>query len=353
MNKTVKRIIYIAITIVVIGAIAYPKLPTGEEEAATSANPKNQILTVNAQIVKESILKNQVNVTGSILADESVQLNSGIPGKVDGIYFEEGQAVKKGTVLLQLNDDETQAELDKLKFTLKLNEDNEFRQKQLLDKEAISREEYETALTTLNTTRAEIRVLEARLDKHRIYAPFDGIVGLRSISLGSYLNPGASIAELYKINPVKIEFTVPSRHLEQVNSGDEIEFSVDAYRETFNGKIYAIEPQIDPQTRSIRIRAKASNPNGKLLPGQFARISLILETLPDALLVPTEAVIPELNGKKVFLYQNGIVGSRSIETGIRTEDNVQVIDGLSPGDTVITTGILQLNQGTEVKINLN
>ncbi|CAN0196620.1 unnamed protein product, partial [Chrysoparadoxa australica] len=225
---------------------------------------------------------------------------------------------------------------------------------QLLEKEAISREEYETALTTLNTSQAEINVLKARLAKHQIRAPFDGIVGLRSISEGSYLNPGSPIAELFKINPVKVEFNVPSKYLQLVNVGDQINFSVDAYPdETFIGSIYAVEPQIDPQTRSIRIRAKANNDKSKLFPGQFARINLILETIPNALLIPTEAVIPELNGKRVFLYKNGKVESQSITTGIRSEDNVQVETGLSPGDTVLTTGILQVNQGSQVKIRLN
>lgn len=354
MNRTAKRIIYIAIILVIIGAIVYPKLPERTSEKANQpASPGSNTLTVNAIVLERENLKNQVNVTGTILADESVAVNSEVAGKVEKIYFSEGQQINKGTLLIKLNDDEVLAELEKLRFTKKLNEEIENRQKQLLEKEAISQEEYETALTTLNTTNAEIKVLQARLDKHNIRAPFSGRIGLRNISEGSYLNPGSIIAQLYKINPVKIDFSVPSRHLELVNNGDKINFTVDAYEEEFSGEIYAIEPQIDPQTRSIRLRARAENKNGKLFPGQFARINLILENLEEALLVPTEAVIPELGGKKVFLYQNGKVASQTIETGIRTETNVQVTNGLNPGDTVITTGILQINTGSEVNINLN
>lgn len=355
MSKTAKRILYVVVILIIVGAIAYPKIPksSGDETEQAPSQSESGILTVQAVVLHKENLINEVNVTGSILADESVSLNSEVAGKVDRIYFSEGQQVEKGTLLLRLNSEEVSAELEKLQFTKKLNEEIEKRQKQLLEKEAISQEEYETALTTVNTTNAEIKLFQARLEKHSIRAPFSGTIGLRNISEGSYLNPGSPIAELYKVNPVKLDFSIPSRYLEQVDVGDKIIFTVDAYDDHFSGEIYAIEPQIDLQTRTIRLRARAQNKEGKLLPGQFARIRLILETIPDALLIPTEAVIPELNGKKVFLYKNGIVGSSQIKTGIRTEKNVQVIAGLNPGDTVITSGILQIRQDTKVNVNIN
>ncbi len=354
MNKTLKRILYVAIVLVILGAIIYPKLPDENASAQGPGPASRPKITVDGLVLSGQELKNQINITGTILADESVLLNSEVAGKVQEILFEEGQYIKRGKLLVRLNEDEIKADLERLQFILKLNQDNEYRQKQLLEKEAISREEYETALTTLNTSKAEIRVLQARLDKHYIRAPFDGIVGLRSISVGSYLNPGTSIAELFKINPVKVEFSVPSKYLRLVNVGDQINFMVDAYPdEVFEGKIYAVEPQVDPETRSIRLRAMAENKAHKLFPGQFARINLILEVIPEALLIPTEAVIPELNGKRVFLYKDGKVISQSIETGLRNEESIQVEVGLNPGDTVITTGVLQINHGSEVNIQFN
>lgn len=354
MNTTAKRILYSLIVLVILGIIIYPKLPSAEDPSeATAAASASKKLTVEAKVVSKTALKNQVSMTGSLLADESVILNSEVAGKVERIFFKEGQSVSKGDLLIKLNDDEVLAEIEKLQYTRKLNEDNESRQKQLLEKEAISREEYETSLTTLNTIIAEIKVMQARLDKHRIVAPFSGVIGLRDISEGSYLNPGSKIAELYKINPIKLEFAIPSKYVAQVNAGDSLTFTVDAYDEIFNGSIYAIEPQIDPQTRSLKVRAKASNETGKLFPGQFARINLILETIPNAMMVPTMAIIPELNGKKLFLYKNGLVNSQAVETGIRTEEELQVLSGIVPGDTVITSGILQVHQGTAVNVNIN
>ncbi len=348
MNKTTRNILYGAILIIIIGLIVYPKLPKSETSSTEDSSASSPKLTVEAIVVKNEKLENKVKMTGSILADESVVLNTEVAGKIAQIMFREGQQVKKGDILLKLNDEEIKAEIQKLEFTKKLNEDNEFRQRQLLDKEAISREEYETALTTLNTTNAELKVFKTRLDKHYLRAPFDGEIGLRDISEGGYLNPGARVADLYKVNPVKLDFAVPSKYISMVDVGDKIQFQVDAYDQLFEGEIYAIEPQIDPETRSIRVRAKANNDEKLLFPGQFARIELILETIPEALMIPTEAVIPEMSGKKCYVFKNGKAENQPITTDIRTENRLQVTTGLQAGDTVITTGILQIKPGTEL-----
>ena len=303
-------------------------------------------------MVQEKSLDNSLRATGSLQANESIQLRSEVSGIVESIHFKEGQKVQKGQLLLNINDDEILAEIEKLKFTRKLNEDISDRQQKLLAKEAISKEEYETAMTTLNTTLADIKVREAQLAKHHIRAPFSGIIGLRSISEGSYLNPADNIVSLYSVNPIKIDFSVPGKYLADVNPGDKITFTTDSYNETFHGEIYAIEPQIDPQTRSLRLRALCPNDDNKLLPGQFAKITLTLDTYDSALMIPTEAIIPELNGKKVFIYKNGIAESRQVETGIRTADKVQITAGLNSGDTVLTSGTLQLNQGTPVELEI-
>lgn len=347
----------ITIAIIVIACLAFiiiPRLDLGKEEAIQQNTPQEKRkLEVAAVVVKNKPLDNNLNVTGSLTANESVTLRSEVSAVVDEILFKEGQTVKKGQLLVQLNDDELQAELAKLQFTKKLNEDIEYRQKQLLSKEAISKEEYETALTTLNTSIAEMKVKQVQIEKHKIRAPFDGIIGLRQISEGSYINPADQIATLYNINPIKVDFSIPGKYTAEVNVGDKISFTVDAYEEPFSGEIYAIEPQIDPQTRSIKLRAVSPNTSRKLLPGQFAKITLTISTFETALMIPTEAVIPELDGKKVFVIENGLVANRSVETGIRTADRVQVTKGLQDGDTVVTTGILQIRPGMDVELNID
>jgi membrane fusion protein (multidrug efflux system) len=356
MNKLSKRILYFILGLFIIGIIVYPKLElsSDESEKGTPINvgPTSNTLTVEGVKISYQSLDYIVRVTGSIMADENVALNSEVSGIVDAIHFKEGMKVKKGQLLVSLNDDEISAELEKLQFNKKLYEDAEFRQRTLLESEAISREEYEMALTTLNTALADIKLLETRKNKHMIVAPFSGTIGLREISMGSYITPGIRIANIYRIDPVKIDFQIPGRYLQDINVGDRLYFSVDAYDEQFEGEIYAIEPEIDPNTRSIRLRAKSPNPDGKLYPGQFVKINLVLQEIQDAIMVPTIAVVPELNRTKVFVLKEGKVETKIVETGIRNENEVQIINGLVPGDVVLTSGLLQVRPGMEVNVEL-
>jgi membrane fusion protein (multidrug efflux system) len=350
MNKAVKTILFIIIAGLIIGFILYPKFKT-EETGPQVAQRQRSILPVEARIVVPQRIENIIRITGAILANESVTIRSEISGKIEKIYFQEGQRVKEGDILLAINDDEIVAQYERLKFTQKLNEDIEYRQRQLLEKEAISREEYEIALTTLNTTKSDIKEREARLAKHKLMAPFDGIIGLRQVSEGSYITPSDYIVNIYSINPIKIEFSVPGKYSALVEKGDSISFVVESFDKRFTGVIYAVEPRIDERTRTLQIRAICNNEEEVLIPGQFANIEYTLNVLSDALMVPSEAIIPELNSHKVYTYKNGIVNQAQITIGLRTDNEVQVTRGINGGDTVITTGILQVRQGMPVRIS--
>jgi membrane fusion protein (multidrug efflux system) len=350
-----KQVITGSIVVVIVLLLAIPKLGWFSDKKGGAANgtPSPQAapsLPVEALVVTPGKLDNKLIVTGSILANESLELKSEISGKITRITFEEGTKVKKGALLLQINDEEIRAQLLKQKYNKKLNEDNEFRQRKLLEKDAISQEEYDNALNLLNTTTADVQVLEAQLAKARLTAPFDGVIGLRYISEGAYISPSSPIATLYNNTPAKIEFAVPSRYASQVSTGKEIFFKVEGDTTFHNGKVYAVEPRIDPSTRTLTLRALADNSKGKLLPGQFVELQLILGTSSTALMVPTESVVPEQGGKKVFVLAAGKVKEVQIETGIRNNYNLEVTSGLKAGDTVLTTGILQLRSGMSVQI---
>ena len=354
MNKIVRTVLFILIALIILGLILYPKLKPQSQGPQVVQQQERSLLPVEATVIRPRRIENIIKITGAIVANESVALKSEISGKIEKIYFQEDQRVKRGDLLLQINDDEIRAQLERLKFTQKLNEDMEYRQRQLLEREAISREEYDIALTTLNTTQSDIKEREARLAKHRIYAPFDGIIGLRQVSEGSYISPSDLVANLYNINPIKIEFSVPGKYSTMVNKGDTINFTTEATNDEFIGTIYAVEPRIDPRTRTLLIRAICRNDEEILIPGQFANIDYILDVLPDAMMVPSEAVIPELNNHKIFTYSDGLVGQEQVNIGLRTENEVQLTSGVEPCDTVITTGILQIRQGMPVSItNVN
>ncbi len=352
-----KKFITAAVVAVVILLLALPKVNwfKGNDEAVAPGQPqgggRGGKLSVDALIIKSAPLDNKLNVTGSVLPNESLELKSEVSGKITAIHFNEGKRVDKGQLLIETNDDEIEAQLEKQKYNRKLNEDNEFRQRKLLEKDAISQEEYDNALNRLNTTVADIRLLETQLAKTKIMAPFAGVIGLRFVSEGAYISPSTPIATLYNISPAKIEFAIPGRYSTQVAPGKRIRFAIESDLKVYEGQVYAIEPRIDPATRTLKIRAMAENRGGSLLPGQFVKVELILESMANAILVPTEAVIPEQAGKKVFVLENGKAKEVFIETGIRTANSLEVLTGLKANDTLLTTGILQLRQGMNVQIS--
>ncbi len=343
----------ILIGIVVIVGLALPKVKSIFADKKTSVrNPGfTPELNVKAYIVKPQKLQNKIIVTGTVLPNEEVEIRSEISGKVEKIFFKEGGKVKKGDLLVKVDDSELQAQLLKTQYQKKLAEEKEFRQRMLLEKEAISKQEYDIARTELNTLEAEIQLIKARIDKTEIRAPFDGVIGLRYVSEGSYISPATKISTLQNIDTLKIEFAVPEKYAKLVNIGDKINFKVQGSDKTYSAVIYAIDPKIDPATRTLQVRAIFPNKNYEILPGAFAEIEVILEEIPNAILIPAESLIPSAEGNKVFIYNDGKAFERKVETGTRTERFVEIKSGIKSGDTVITTGLLQLKSGFKVKIN--
>jgi len=345
-----------AIPILIIGLVLFFLKDRIFESSETSKAPTpaafNQAIPVNAIILKPSVVDDKITVTGAISPDESVELKSEVSGRVEKINFNEGRYVQRGQLLISLNDDELSAQMEGLTYRKKLLEESEYRQKQLLEREAISREEYDIALTELNTIDADIKLISAQLAKTKIRAPFSGIIGFRYVSEGSYITPNDAIASLYSNNPVKVEFSIPGKYSNKVQVGDTIRFTTDATVEKRIGKIYAIEPQIDASTRTLKIRAKSSNKDNLLIPGQFTKIDLVFSSKSNALLAPTESVIPELGGHKVFVSKSGKAESRDVEVGLRTESLVEITAGLQESDTLIISGILQIRPGVGVSVNI-
>ena len=348
-----KTLITILIIVAVVLLLAIPKISfKGEKEKGSggSGQQGGQVLPVDAFVVKPTQFDRILVVTGTIIANETIEIKSEVSGKITGIYFKEGQAVKKGDLLIKIEDHELQAQLEKAKYNKKLNEDNEFRQRKLLEKEAISQEEYDNALNRLNTSNADIMLLQAQLDKTTIKAPFSGFIGFRYVSEGAYISPSVVMATLYNLDPAKIEFSIPAKHTSKVASGSRIYFTSENDTTQLAGLVYAVEPQIDANTRTLKIRATTPNPNGKLLPGQFVTIRLVLEHLSKAIMIPTEAVVPEMDGSKVYLNDNGIAKESKIVIGERTERTIEILSGLNFGDTVLTSGILQLKPGLKIDL---
>lgn len=353
MNKTTKRLLYALIAIVIIAIFAAPKLKmltSNGNDITSPQSSQSQAIPVEGFIVKSDRLEHKIFATGTVVANEEVELRSETSGMITNIYFEEGSRVQKDDLLLKINDADLQAQLLKQKYQLELATDREGRQKQLLEKNLISQENYDFALNALNTVKADIAFLEAQIRKTEIHAPFDGIIGLKYISQGSYITPTTRIANLIDLDPIKIDFSVPEKYANNVRKGDRFTYKIVGAEKTYQGTVLAVEPKIDPGTRTLQIRGLSPNESSQILPGAFAEVDLVIRNIAQAVMVPTVALIPELQGQKVFLYQNGKATSKSVTTGIRTDTRVQILDGLAPGDTLITSGILQIRPGTAVRL---
>jgi len=308
---------------------------------------------VRAVIAEPKPVENKIFSTGSILANEEVEIRAEVPGRVTRINFQEGSAVKKGDLLVKINDNELLAELKKLELDEKLASDDVFRKEKLIELKAVSQEELDIARGQLGTIQAQIELVKARLEKTEIFAPFAGRIGLRYISPGGYISSAMLIARLLQTDPVKIEFTVPEKYIGSVSQGMEVAFTIAGSDSVFSGQVYAIEPRIDPSTRSFTVRARCQNPGGVLVPGAFAKVTAILERIPDAIVLPSDALIPDIKGEKAYLCRNGKATAVYVTTGIRTETDVQITSGINPLDTVITSGLLQIREQMSVTPRIN
>ncbi len=348
-----KKTLVILGVLLILGLLAYPKVSDylkASEQQGTSAQFTEAPLEVNVYIVKHDTIDNNINITGSLRANEEIDLTSESAGLIEKIYFNEGQDVKKGDLLVKINDSELAANLTRANFRLNLAEDREKRQEQLLEKGGISQEEYDATLNEVNVLRAEVALIKAQVAKTEIVAPFDGKIGLKYVSEGGYVTPSSRVASLQSIDPIKIDFSVPERYASQLQNGSKILYTVQGIDKNIEGVVYAKEPRIDTDTRTLNARAQSPNSDGNLLPGAFANIQLTLDTFYNALMVPTISLVPELNGQKVYMIKNGVIQSLSVNTGLRGDQKIQLIDGVAPGDTVLTTGLLQVRPGMEVKV---
>lgn len=348
-----KRYIFFTLIICgVIALIAYRISANATDSTSVSSNNAPSIMKVEGQVLSARNFSENLTLSGSLEANEEIELRSEISGVVESINFKEGTKVAKGQVLFRVNDIELRAQLSKVKTAQQLASENQRRAKLLLEKQAISQEEYEVSNADFESARAESDLIAAQLSKTTVQAPFSGTIGLRSISQGTYVTPNTLIANLVNIQQLKLTFAIPERYASQMKVGTIVTFTTSNSRDMHTAKIYAIEPQVDKATRTLRMRAIAQNEDGKLYPGTFANVSLPLETAEDALLVPTEALIPIQNGKMIFITREGEAREVVVETGARTDSVVRVLSGLKAGDTILTSGVMSLRNGSPVDVKL-
>ncbi|MCH8557330.1 MAG: efflux RND transporter periplasmic adaptor subunit [Balneolia bacterium] len=356
MSSKLKYIIIGAVVVLIVSMIIIPRIsgPGSNSAEINAQQPQQQQndrrLAVRAMVLEPQSFDNSIRATGTVLADEDVVLRPEVSGRVTALYFREGDVVSEGDLLVKINDSELQAELRRAEYRRNLAKLREERLASLIERNATAQAEYDVALNELNVIEAEIQLINARIEQTEIRAPFDGIIGLRSVSTGSYITPSSYIAEIQKVNPVKVDFSIPERYSGLVTRNQSFNFRREGSQQEYEGSVYAIQPRIEQDTRTLRLRGIASNEDQLILPGAFVEVQIAMRSVADALLVPSEAIIPEMGGQSVFVYEDGKAQRRQVELGIRTERRVHVTDGLSPGDTLLTTGMLQLRPNMDVRI---
>jgi membrane fusion protein (multidrug efflux system) len=349
LNKYVK----LALIVIAIGIALYfliPKIASKEKPPVQNQSQGDGSTPADGYIIKPSTLENEIQAVGTIRANEEVEIRSEVSRKITGIYFKEGSMVGRGKTLFKLDDSDLIANLNKLKLDEELAVINEKRSKDLLDRGLLPQADYEIQQNTLGKIRADMESIQIQIDKTSILAPFSGFVGLRNVSIGSYATPSNVLTTMQDLSKLKIDFSIPEKYLNFFNVGQRILFKVEGINEEYEGEVYAFEPKLENGTKTLILRAISSRANTKLLPGSFANVRLIMKEINDAMLVPTEAIIPNLKGQSVYVAKNGKVKVIDVDLGKRLEDKVQVIGGVVPGDTIITTNILRLKPDAKVKI---
>lgn len=361
MNKKTRIALIIIIALFILGMALYPKIKSyikSENEETQPLPPttsasvsRNRPLNVNAMVLKHHNLDEIVNGKGKLIPDEEVDLSFETSGKITEIFFKEGTNVSKGQLLAKINDKPLQAELKKLQAQVPLAQDRVFRQKALLAKDAVSQEAYESVNTELEKLMADIELVKARIEQTELRAPFDGTIGLRLVSEGTYASPTTVIARLTKVSPLKVEFSISEKEAESIKVGTTLNFTLEKNTNKYSAKVYALESNLDVSTFTMSMRALYPNKNKELQPGRSVDVEIKLREIKNTIVVPSISILAELGRDIAYIYKDGRAHQVTIKKGMRTASSLQIIDGLNVGDTLLATGVMQLRDGLPVVID--
>lgn len=363
MTLRTKRLLWIGGAVIVLGLLAWPKLKGGGEGGPGGGGGRgggggvgrggrggNDTLLVTVAEVRQELMEDRISTTGQLLSDEEVELRAQVAGRITALRFQEGGNVGRGQVLAVLDTDVLDAQLRAARTRYDLSAVQARRQRELFEIGGLSRQALDQAEAEVQVLGAEMQELRAQIDQRRIYAPFSGQVGLRSVSVGAYVSPGDPIATLRVASTLKLEFSVPELYLGQVRPGSAVTFTVPGQERSFRATVYAVEQAVDQSTRAFTVRARTPNPGGVLIPGAFAEVELVLAEEPDALVVPASSVVPGVDSAAVFVVRGGEAQRRAVLTGIRASDRVQILGDVQAGDTVLTSGVDQVRPGQPIRI---
>ncbi|MEJ0057331.1 MAG: efflux RND transporter periplasmic adaptor subunit [Bacteroidota bacterium] len=324
-----------------------------KKDAAGGGAARRQQGPINAEgfIVQPSVVSEDVEVPGTLLPSETTQIRAEVSGRIIQLNLQEGSIVPKGFLLVKLFDQDLQAALKKLQVQLEIAIKTVERQKELLSINGISQQDFDLSALNVDNLKADIQTIKISISKTEIRAPYEGQVGLRSVSMGAYLSPTDIITSLRDIKQLKLEFSVPEKYAKNIAKGYKVKFMVDGGKKEHIAEVIATEGNVEPTTRTLKIRALVSEKDTELVPGVFAKVNLQLGEDSVALMIPTQSIIPQARNKQVVLFRKDSALYTVVETGIRDSAYVQVLHGLHAGDTVVTTGLMAIRPNVKIKIS--
>lgn len=323
-------------------------------QGSTAPAASAPVAPVDVEVVAVAVrsMPDDVTAVGTLVSNESVILRPEVAGRIARIHFREGAPVARGAVLVELDAAVQLAELQQAKANLALAESNARRTEDLFARKFVSQSAREEAASRLAVERANTALAEAHFERTRIRAPFDGVLGIRKVSIGDYIKEGEVLVNIEDIGTLKVDFRLPELYLQRIRPGQTLEVSSDAVPSAhFDATVDAIDPLVDAQGRSVVMRAKLPNPQLQLRPGMFARVRLLLQERPNVAVVPEEALVPAAGQASfVFRIENGTAHRVDVRTGARRDTLVEVVEGVAPGDVVVTAGHLKLRDGAPVRV---
>ena len=343
MNKIVNRVLQVGVPLVFVGGVLVPRLEFfSSPSSASSIVPRgvSGALPVSGVVARLSKAVNRYPVNGELYPNQVVELVSETVGKVVMVNFNDGDRVKKGELLLKVDNSDLQAQLTRSMYQKRLLEVKLERQRELLNRESVSLESYQELETEYNILLADIELLQVKINRTEIHAPFDGQIGFRHVSEGSYVQQSTPIATLTDNSVLRIEFYLPEQYWNTLSPGTRVTFHARGIEEDIVAEIYSIDPQADAATRKVLVRGRYENRTG-LLAGLFLDGEIIFSD-EEFIRVPTESVVPEMTGKRLWVTRDGKATSVPIEIESRDNRDVEVVSGIHVGDTVLTSGLMQL-----------
>ena len=350
MNRqNVKVLFSFLVALVLIGCRGEKK----KESMGGGSGKKNGPLTVDYYVIDRSSISSNIEVPGSILPNEETEIRSEISGRIVQLDLNEGAFVKKSQLLVKLFDSDLQAQLRKLQVQLQIAKKTSERQKELLKIGGISQQEYDLGELQVNNLNADIELVKVNISKTEIRAPFNGRLGLKKISMGAYITPANLLTTISEVNRLKLQFTVPEKYGTLIKKGQKVYFEVDGSAGRYTATVIATESAVEETTRSLMIRAMINSSDSRLVPGEFAKVKMVLGQNNNAIMIPSQAVMLQGRKKQAILFKDGKADYIEITTGIRDSAKVQVVNGLTIGDTLVTSGLLFLRPGAEIKLAKN